>query len=344
MKFMKRFLLSVVLVLSLLLVIIIGSAVFVGVWIEKINWPAHFGNNQKNISYVTGKTDANDFTFIVVGDVKGGTATFEAMLEIISNDKPAFAVILGDMVGPATEISHKLFAFEMQEHSRDIPMFAVVGNHDVDPNGSFGINDFENLYGPAQFSFCIGEYLFVFLNDVGPYCESGEYIDFLESAIRSREGKIKKTFVFMHVPVISIDGSLRSSGLEGSERFTELAKKYNVDYVFAGDYHGYVKQGKDNTTYIISGGGGGRLRGEHGKFHHLTRISVKNGLVEETVIISRKYLETFELIERNLAVYIWPIISFNLFSKAVTTVILVLAFLVFVYSFRRLIRPKNRRI
>jgi predicted MPP superfamily phosphohydrolase len=344
MKYLKRFFLSVVLVLSLLLVIVICSAVFVGVRIEKSKWPDFFGNKPENVSYVTEKTDANDFTFVVVGDVKGGTATFEAMLDIIRDDKPAFVVILGDMVSPATEISHKLFALEMQEHSRTLPMFAVVGNHDVDSNGSFGVNDFENLYGPAQFSFCIGEYLFVFLNDIRPYCESGEYIDFLESAIRSREGKIKKTFVFMHVPVISIDGSLKNSGLSGSERFMELAKKYNVDYVFAGDHHGYVKQGKDNTTYVISGGGGGRLRGEHGKFHHLTRISVKNGLVEETVVISRKYLETFELIERNLAVYIWPIISFNLFSKAVTTVILVLAFLVFVYSFRRLRRLKKSRI
>ena len=344
MKYLKRFFLSVVLVLSLLLVIVICSAVFVGVWIEKSKWPDFFGNKPENVSYVTEKTDANDFTFVVVGDVKGGTATFEAMLDIIRDDKSAFAVVLGDMVGPATEIGHKLFALEMQEHSQNIPMFVVVGNHDVDPNGSFGVNDFENLYGPAQFSFCIGEYLFVFLNDIRPYSESEEYIDFLESAIRSREGKIKKTFVFMHVPVISIDGSLKNSGLSGSERFMELAKKYNVDYVFAGDHHGYVKQRKDNTTYIISGGGGGRLRGEHGKFHHLTRISVKNGLVEETVVISRKYLETFELIERNLAVYIWPIISFNLFSKAVTTVILVLAFLVFVYSFRRLRRPKKSRI
>jgi len=342
MKYPKRFVLNIVMALSLLLLIIICSAVFVGVWIEESKWPDFFGNKPENVSYVTEKTDANDFTFIVVGDVKGGTATFEAMLDIIRDDKPAFAVILGDMVGPATEISHKLFAFEMQEHSRDIPMFAVVGNHDVDPNGSFGVNDFENLYGPAQFSFCIGEYLFVFLDDIRPYCESEEYIDFLESSILSREGEIKKTFVFMHVPVISIDGSLRSSGLEGSERFMELAKKYNVDYVFAGDHHGYVKQRKDDTTYIISGGGGGRLRGEHGKFHHLTRISVENGLVEETVIISKKYLETSELIERNLAVHIWPIISFNLFSKAVTTVILVSAFLVFVYSFRRLRRPKKR--
>jgi hypothetical protein len=298
--------------------IIIASSVFVGLRIEKSRWPRFFGNSDENISHVCENTDANDFTFIVAGDVQGGTATFESMLDIIRDDRPAFAVVLGDLVGIPTTVSHKLFALEMKEHSQDIPMFTVVGNHDIEPNGSFGISDFEKLYGPSQFSFCIGEYLFVFLNDVRPYDADEAYVDFLEETISDQKYNIKKTFVFMHIPVISIDGSLRSSGLGGSERFTELAKRYNIDYVFAGDHHGYIKYKKDNTVYIISGGGGARLRGKHGKFHHLVRISVNNGLIEETVVVSKKYMETFELIERNLAVYIWPVISKNFISAAIT--------------------------
>ncbi len=129
----------------------------------------------------------------------------------------------------------------------------------------------------------------------------------------------------MHIPVISIDGSLRSSGLGGNERFMELAKKYNIDYVFAGDHHGYIKSKKDNTVYIISGGGGARLRGEHGKFHHLVRISVNNELIEETVVVSKKYPETFELIELNLATYIWPVISHNFITAAATIFIFCLS-------------------
>ncbi len=326
MKHLKLFLFNAFMVLSFLIIIIIASSVFVGLRIEKSKWPRFFGNSDENISHVRENTDANDFTFIVVGDVKGGTATFEAMLDIIRDDKPAFAVVLGDLVCTPTVISHKLFALEMQEFSRDIPMFIVLGNHDIDPNSSFGINDFEKLYGPSQFSFCIGEYLFVFLNDVRPYDADEAYVDFLQEAITGQKDNIKKIFVFMHIPVISIDGSLRSSGLGGSERFMELAEKYNIDYVFAGDHHGYIKSKKDNTVYTISGGGGARLRGEHGRFHHLVRISVNNGLIEETIVVSKKHLETFELIERNLAVYIWPIISRNFISAAATILIFCLSF------------------
>ncbi len=325
MKHLKSFLFTAFLILLFLIIIIIASSVFVGLRAEKSKWPRFFGNRDENISHVCGNTDANDFTFIVVGDVQGGTATFESMLDIIRDDRPAFAVVLGDLVGTPTTISHKLFALEMQEHSQDIPMFTVVGNHDIDPNGSFGITDFEKLYGPSQFFFCIGKYLFVFLNDVPPYDVDEAYVDFLEKAINAQKDDIKKIFVFMHIPVISIDGSLSCNGLGGSERFMELANRYNIDYVFAGHHHGYIKSKKDNTVYIISGGGGARLRGEHGKFHHLVRISVNNGLIEETVVVSKKYLETSELIERNLATYIWPVISKNFISAAITIFIFCLS-------------------
>jgi predicted MPP superfamily phosphohydrolase len=325
MKHLKQFFSNALLISLLLVMIIIASSVFIGLRTEKSKWPRFFGNSDENISHVCENTDANDFTFIVVGDVQGVTATFESMLDIIRDDRPAFAVVLGDVVREPTVISHKLFALEMQEYSRDIPMFIVVGNHDIDTN-SFGTNDFEKLYGPSQFSFRIGEYLFVFLNDVLPYDANETYIDFLEGAILAQKDNIKKIFVFMHIPVISIDGSLRSIGLDDSERFIELAKKYNIDYVFTGDYHGYMKSQKDNTVYIISGGGGAKLdEGEHGKFHHLLRISANNGLIEETVLASKKHLETFELIERELATSIWPVISHNFISAAITIFIFCLS-------------------
>lgn len=326
MKHLKSFLVTIFLILSLLAMIIIASSIFAGLRIEKSKWPRFFGNRDENIFHVCENTDANDFTFIVVGDVQGGMATFEAMLDIIRDDRPAFAVVLGDVVCEPTVVSHKLFALEMQEHSKDIPTFIVVGNHDINANGSFGINDFEKLYGPSQFFFCIGKYLFVLLNDVPPHDENGLYVDFLQAAISAQKNDIKKIFVFMHIPVISIDGSLSNNNIGGRERFMELAKRYDIDYVFAGHHHGYIKSQKDNTVYIISGGGGAKLdEGEHGKFHHLVRISVNNRLIEETVILSKKYSETFELIERKLAVYIWPAISKNFISATITIFIFCLS-------------------
>ena len=341
---LKGFIYSLGFLISCFLILFIAGAVITGLIIQNFEIPQNFGNGQENIANVCKNMDANDFTFIVVGDVKDGTATFEAMLDIIEQEDPAFTVVLGDLVCKATGIAHKLFTFEMSEHCREVPMFIVAGNHDIDLEGGFDITDFEKIYGPAQFSFCIGEYLFVFLNDNEPYCDSEDYIEYLESAILSRQGKIKKTFVFMHVPAIKIDGSLQNSGLSGSERFMELAKEYNIDYVFAGDHHGYIKQHVGNTNYIITGGGGSRLRGQRGRFYHMMRIGVEEGLATETVILGRKYIETTELIERNIVIYIWPMISHNMVSRFVTAIILIFAFLMCIYTFRKRRNLKKRRI
>ena len=123
----------------------------------------------------------------------------------------------------------------------------------------------------------------------------------------------------------------------------ENAKKYNIDYVFAGDHHGYIKQPVDGTDYIITGGGGSRLRGERGRFYHMMRIGVERGLVTETVILGKKNIETTELIERNVISYIWPMISYNLFSEAVTIIIFIFAVFMCIYSLRKHISFKKHR-
>lgn len=332
---LKGFIYSLCFLVSCFLILFIVASIAAGLRIQNFEMPVNIGNSEENLANVSENVDANDFTFIVAGDVKGGTATFEAMLNTIAPEKPDFMVILGDLVCSSTEIAHKLFAFEMSEHCKSMPGFMVAGNHDIDIENDFDITDFEKIYNQSEFSFCIGEYLFVFLNNNRPYCDSEEYVDYLESAIKAKEGEITKTFVFMHVPPITFDGSLEYSGLGGSERFMEVAKKYHVDYVFMGDHHAYVKQEKDETNYIITGGGGARLRGESGRFYHMMRISVVKGKVSETVILGEKHIETAELLERNMVIYVWPMISRDVLSMFLTGVMLIFSFLVCIYTFRK---------
>ncbi len=331
----QRFFNSCLIIVACLVLAVLCITVVIGLWVQTAKLPKFLGNNSENITYVNTAANPDDFTFIVVGDIKGGTATFEAMLDIMRPDKPAFAVILGDFVSDPQLIRHKLFAFEMTEHTQNFPIFLIPGNHDVSPDGPFKLKDFETMWGPAQFHFTIGQYLFVFLNNIPPYGQTGEYLKFLEQAISGQAEKIQKIFVFMHVPPSDLNSSIQSLGLEGSQKFMQLAKKYRIDYVFAGDHHGYVKTKKDGTTFIATGGGGARLRGEHGRFHHLVRIAVKNGMISETVIATRKRLETYELMERNATVHLWPLITQNPVSIAVTLVVFGTSIWLLIFSFRR---------
>jgi Icc-related predicted phosphoesterase len=270
--------------------------------------PGRLGNFESDIAQVKKETDPNKFTFWVTGDIKGGTATFEAMLDAVSGERPAFLIIMGDFVSLPTVMNHRFFALEMKEYCKQMQVFVVPGNHDVSPK-EFSIEDFKKFYGGDQYCFTIGHNLFIFLNDLIGYNDDNEYLDYMEKTLAGYEGKGYKSFVFMHIPPGGVVPNIMCNTPPNNERFLELIRKYKVDYVFAGDHHGYAKKTVGRTTVIVSGGGGARLRGEKGRFFHITRMDVEGDDVTETVIAGQKKLETAELLEYNIAVHIWPMVA-----------------------------------
>jgi 1,2-diacylglycerol 3-alpha-glucosyltransferase len=288
---LHRFLNNCTIILASTVLIVIIAVIATGMRVHIAGFPEFLGNSPENVAHIKTTADPNEFTFVVVGDVKCGTATFEEMLNIIQQDKPVFAVILGDFVEHSEFASHKLFALEMAEYLKDFPILLVPGNHDISTDGPFRLEDFGNIYGPSQFYFTIGKNLFVFLNDISPYNQTGQYLEFLERAVSGHTENVEKIFVFMHIPPSGLNSSLMCNGLPGSEKFLQLTKKHHIDYVFAGDHHGYVKTERDGTTFVVTGGGGARLRGRHGGFHHLVRMSVKDSEITETVVVAKRQLE-----------------------------------------------------
>jgi hypothetical protein len=205
-------------------------------------------------------------------------------------------------------MNHRLFALEMKKHCKHMQVFVIPGNHDISPK-KFSIEDFRRTYGADEYYFTIGHNLFVFLNDLIGYNDNDEYLAYLEKVLSEYEGKGYKTFMFMHTPPGGVVPNIMCSTPPNNEKFLELIRKYKVDYVFAGDHHGYAKKKVGDTTFIVSGGGGARLRGDMGRFFHITRMDVEGHDVTETVIAGQKKLETTELLEYNIAVHIWPMVA-----------------------------------
>lgn len=296
-----------IVLLSAVLLIML-SATVVGLTASQTDFPASLGNFPRTISMAADPNDTDPFTFLVMGDVKRGMATFEELLEIMEADRPDFAVILGDFVPHPHDISHQVFALDAGEYGDTFPMFVVPGNHDISEypgDGPFTMEDFEHTYGASQFHFVKGPYLFIFLNNIPIFNRNSSYLDYLEDVLSKAPGTIKNTIVFMHIPPVEpVDNHAVTDA-----RFMEIVGKYGVDYVFCGHHHAYVKVKRGPTTIIISGGGGDRLRGMHGGFHHSVRVMCDDGDISETVICVKRYTETFEQIEYNLAYYIWPLIS-----------------------------------
>ncbi len=323
------------------LILIIATSI-TGMLVRNAKISGMLGNSRENISFVEKNTDPNDFTFAVIGDPKCGTATFEALLNISNLDKPAFVIILGDFVSHYLPIEHKLFTHETAEHAEKTPIFLVPGNHDINEEEGFGLEDFRAIYGTEQFSFTIGKNLFICLNDIPPYADSGQYVRFAEQEIQKEPNGIERIFIFMHIPIWRLDTpEICDSNAPGSGEFLELAQKYDIDYVFAGHHHAYVKAQRENTTFIISGGGGDRLRGIHGRFHHIIRIAIKNDSVTETVLGIEPRMETSELIERNIVVYLWPAMVQNIIP---TSIISLLAICIIAGWFHKFLIKKQNGI
>lgn len=304
-----RYLLYLDLVLISLTAFLALLVAFMAGWrVQRAAPPEYLGNHSPNVAKMA-HVDPKNFTFFVLSDIKGGTATLEELLSIAEQDRPAFGVILGDIVANPWAISHKLLAYRIRSLELTFPLLLTIGNHEVDETSVFGLSEYEQLYGPSQFHFLIGKNLFIFLRNADPYNETGDYTRYLERVLTEHADQNLEIFIFMHVPPSNFARTVLASGADYNREFMDLAAKFGVRYVFCGDHHGYVKNIVADTTYIVTGGGGDRLRGRNGRFHHFTRISVNRGQITETIIAVQKQDETKRQLERNIVTYIWPIMA-----------------------------------
>lgn len=340
----KLALLAAGMLVASVLLVAFGLTVWTVIDVHASVKPDWLGNSPENIRRLTASAEPNDLVFYVVGDVRGGAATLEKLLGTVSGEKPDFLVLLGDFVGDRDSLDHQLFIHEMAEQNLSFPVLLVAGNHDISPKGPFRLEDFELTYGPAQFHFTIGKCLFLFLNNApGHYDKTGAYLRYMDQVLSERGGGVEHVFVFAHAPPMGLSPSVKSHKLHGSEQFMELARKHRVHYVFAGDHHGYWKGERDGTTYIVSGGGGARLRGRRGRFHHAVRVAVESGRISDSLFAVEHSSEGVKLLERNIVLYVWPLLTNNGLRIALTALFLLATASLLFLSARRWRRPLDPR-
>lgn len=267
--------------------------------------PPRFGNFPANRAVLEGQNEKDEFTFAVVGDTKS-VGTFEQIAENLKMRSLDFAVLLGDCSYNGTEEQHRYFRAEcVQEYAMPFPVFYVVGNHDISPDG-FSISRFEQDYGPSIFSFKYQQCLFIVLRVLDSPFSNKESIEFLRRFRGEPLEKYRHRIVFMHIPpAVSSDFIARSLG--ESEQIVQLFDELGVDYVFAGDYHGYAKIKLRNTTYIVSGGGGAHLKEKKGRqFHHALVMRVGKDFVTEKFVHVPRINDLEDRIEKLAIVVVWP--------------------------------------
>jgi hypothetical protein len=266
--------------------------------------PAMFGNFEQVRAPLVDDEQREEFSFCVVGDTQGGQETFEEIFERLKDEPISFMVLLGDCVRKGTEDYHRFLRCEWaKEISLPFPVFYVVGNHDVNRQ-KFPISRFEEMYGPTIFSFEYQGCLFIVLGVVDkPSMEMS--FAFLKSSVSARRHGYRKVFVFLHVPPVRPDFAVRSA--RNTNEFVTLCNRYCIDYVIAGDYHGYARVKVGNTIYLVTGGGGAGLeRGKFGRFHHAIVLTIGPNSVSERIIHVNKMKNIEDRAEELAVAEVYP--------------------------------------
>lgn len=307
----------------------------------KLPTPPLWGNFQGVRDVLTNAPRKDKFSFAVAGD-RQGTGIYPRIVEELRKRPVDFFVMLGDAFTGSPE-DHQFFRAQLaDEYALPFPAFYIIGNHEVE---NMSISRFEELYGPTIFSFEYQNCLFIGLRSIGESLTDRASLDFLKSLLEKALKNYRKIFVFLHIPppVPTFD----NRKFTAPEELISIFRRLNVDYVFAGHYHGYARTRYGDTTYIVSGGAGAQLDDDIiPQFYHAVVIEVGQDHVAERIIqIPEQYdiknkLKKFAIAEA----YPW----FRQY-KVVVYIFNLILFVVLIFSirysiFKKGVRKRERKI
>ena len=218
------------------------------------------------------------FRFVVIGDTRGRHQIHSQHVKKIIKEIPLFVVNTGDLVSDGLKIKHWEKFFEINhELMRNIPYFAVLGNHEHDSKLYY---DFFNLPGNERYyQFSAGDALFIVLDTEGEDFQTPDYIkeenkEYFWNNYNLQYFKQQKTwlehiltlhkdagfiFVFFHEPLFSVKPSRVEDAKMRRAFWGDIFERHGVQAVFNGHDHHYHHACHGGTHYITTAVGGAGL-------------------------------------------------------------------------------------
>jgi len=247
-----------------------------------------------------------EFHFVVMGDnrpkwnaedVITQNEDFRGNIRRVNARKPAFAVIIGDLIHGYTDdpelIEAEWDAYDEACKQFEVPLVSIAGNHDIWNEQSRRI--WQERRGALYFSWDHGGCHFIALNSEIPGQIdriTGEQLQWLRSDLERARGA-RRIFVFVHKPL----WSRPPAGADGKNQWDRdvhpLLAEHGVDTVFAGHIHHYrLHPTRDGVRYVVTGGAGAET-GEYelaGEFYHFLDVRVSDGSADWVVVAERQEL------------------------------------------------------
>ena len=208
-------------------------------------------------------SDADNFTFAVLGDSRDNPEKFRDVLAAAAAQAPAFIVHAGDItnLGSAREFAEAVAILR----ACPVPVVVIPGNHDLlTEKGRF----FEQVFGPLDFYFQAGAFRFICINNADDVLD-GSFIRLpAEDAPAKLEELAAGTMpacIVMHVPPATAAIKEHVS-VPVTAPLTALLQKHGpgIRAILCGHVHGYAAAELEGTPVIISGGAGAPLQDNKG--------------------------------------------------------------------------------
>lgn len=280
-------------------------------WVESVD--SNGNKIESEVStFQTASQQNSPFAFAVISDTQGNPRINGTIARLAWDHRPNFLLHPGDLVDRGIMHDDWIDEFFASMHvliSR-VPMYPVLGNHEMNARNYFNYMSLPEPEYYYQFSYGNADFFMIDSNrKVDPNSEQYEW---LEDSLGKSKAEWK--FVCHHHPPYSSDendyGNLwrTNKSTRGDPRMRQLVPlydKHQVDVVWTGHIHSYERTwslrnhqpvNQDGTIYMITGGGGGSLESP-GPFRPYFQNNVRHGHHYVIVAINGKELElkTFSL-------------------------------------------------
>lgn len=253
-------------------------------------------------------------TFAVFGDTQqqSDTLVWNRISQMALKERPNFGLIVGDLVDTGGDLNQwrNEFLGNGHEFMKNIPLFPVVGNHDIIYDHE-AQNYHKYLKHPGHENYYTTKYgpIQLFIIDSNQDMEPGSpQYEWLVNELAKSKSKWKIA-AHHHAPYSSDSddyGDTKSAlPLDGDPNFNPiipLYEKYDVDIVFYGHIHSYErtwpllnqKVDENGVVYVQCGGAGGDneysgvirswFSAKLNSDHHYCMVSVNNSKLYLTAI------------------------------------------------------------
>ena len=231
-----------------------------------------------NASFSIMAKNVSEYRVLAFGDHRPPSgdkppAVFLKIMGEINNEDGAFIIDGGDLVYSGTIWQ---WANLMNVWHWNKPVFIAAGNHEYQGEG---INIFHYLFGPTDYAFSLGNYRYIFANDVmGNYQLMERQFEWLKEQLEIAKKRGEKPVIVMHAPPYDPrpGGDDHAMSESSAKELLKLMREYNAFGIFS-HIHIYWNGTYEGVHFIITGGGGAPLYAppDEGGFYHFVILTME---------------------------------------------------------------------